>query len=58
MRETGSSQDLSFTSILALVSVLPLFLIGAFAFYQGVVNTIRVLSDKPYKYALSIPFIK
>ena len=37
---------------------LPLILIGFFCFYQGVVNTIRSLSDKPVHYALSIPFVK
>ena len=33
-------------------------LIGFFCFYQGIVNTIRSLSDKPVHYALSIPFVK
>jgi uncharacterized Tic20 family protein/DNA-binding Xre family transcriptional regulator len=37
---------------------LPLILIGLFCTYQGVVNTMRALSDKPVRYALSIPFVK
>jgi hypothetical protein len=40
------------------VSTLPLIAIDILATYQGVVNTVRVLSDKPYKYRLSIPFVK
>jgi len=37
---------------------LPLILIGFFCMYQGVVNAMRALSDKPIHYALSIPFVK
>jgi uncharacterized Tic20 family protein len=37
---------------------LPLIFIGIFCVYQGVVNAMRALSDKPIRYALSIPFIK
>ena len=37
---------------------LPLILIGIFCTYQGVVNAMRALSDKPIHYALSIPFVK
>jgi uncharacterized Tic20 family protein/DNA-binding Xre family transcriptional regulator len=36
----------------------PLILIGLFCMYQGVVNAMRALSDKPIRYALSIPFVK
>jgi uncharacterized Tic20 family protein/DNA-binding Xre family transcriptional regulator len=36
----------------------PLILIGIFCTYQGVVNAMRALSDKPIRYALSIPFVK
>jgi uncharacterized Tic20 family protein/DNA-binding Xre family transcriptional regulator len=45
-------------STLAIFSILPFILIGIFCTYQGVVNTIRSLSDKPVHYALSIPFVK
>jgi transcriptional regulator with XRE-family HTH domain len=44
--------------ILSLLGVLPFILIGIFCTYQGVVNTVRALSDKPVHYALSIPFVK
>ena len=37
---------------------LPLILIGIFCSYEGVVNAMRALSDKPIRYALSIPFVK
>jgi hypothetical protein len=37
---------------------LPLILIGLYCTYQGVVNAMRALSDKPIRYALSIPFVK
>jgi uncharacterized Tic20 family protein/DNA-binding Xre family transcriptional regulator len=37
---------------------VPLILIGLFCTYQGVVNAMRALSDKPVHYALSIPFVK
>jgi uncharacterized Tic20 family protein/DNA-binding Xre family transcriptional regulator len=37
---------------------LPLIAIGIFCTYQGVVNAMRALSDKPVRYALSIPFVK
>ena len=33
-------------------------LIGIFYTYQGVVNAMQALSDKPIHYALSIPFVK
>ena len=36
----------------------PLILIGIFCTYQGVVNAMRSLSDKPVHYPLSIPFVK
>jgi hypothetical protein len=35
-----------------------LILIGIFCTYQGIVNAIRALSDRPIHYALSIPFVK
>ncbi len=45
-------------STLAVFSVLPFIFIGVFCTYQGVVNAMRALSDKPIRYALSIPFVK
>jgi uncharacterized Tic20 family protein len=49
------------TPVFILVTIclpLPLILIGIFCTYQGVVNAMRALSDKPIRYALSIPFVK
>ena len=45
-------------STLAIISILPFLVIGIFCTYQGVVNAMRALSDKPIRYALSIPFVK
>jgi uncharacterized Tic20 family protein len=51
--------QIEFVRIIMLICVpLPLVLIGFFVWYQGIANTIRVLNDKPYKYPLSIQFIK
>lgn len=55
---TQSGGNVEALSAVALLSILPLIAIGIFATYQGVVNTVRVLSDKPYQYRLSIPFVK
>jgi uncharacterized Tic20 family protein len=41
-----------------LAGLLPLIAIGVFTTYQGIANAIRVLADKPYRYPLSIQFIK
>jgi uncharacterized Tic20 family protein len=43
---------------LTLLLPLPLIAIGVFCTYQGVINTIRSLSEKPIRYPLSIPFVK
>jgi uncharacterized Tic20 family protein len=45
-------------STLAIISILPFLIIGIFCTYQGVVNTIRSLSEKPIHYPLSIQFVK
>jgi uncharacterized Tic20 family protein len=45
-------------STLAVFSILPFISIGIFCTYQGVVNAMRALSDKPVRYPLSIPFVK
>jgi uncharacterized Tic20 family protein len=45
-------------STLAILSILPFIFIGIFCTYQGVVNAMRALADKPVRYALSIPFVK
>ncbi|HSQ27813.1 MAG TPA: helix-turn-helix domain-containing protein [Anaerolineales bacterium] len=45
-------------STVAILSILPFMFIGIFCTYQGVVNAMRSLSDKPIRYALTIPFVK
>ncbi len=50
--------NVALMSTLVLISVLPMILIGFFITYQGAVNTLRVLSDKPTRYPLSIKFVK
>ena len=45
-------------STLAILSILPFIFIGIFCTYQGVINAMRALSDKPIHYALSIPFVR
>jgi uncharacterized Tic20 family protein len=54
-----STVQAAFAGILATLCVpLPLICLGIFCVYQGVVNAMRALSDKPIRYALSIPFVK
>ena len=43
---------------IVLLPPLPVIFIGVFCTYQGVVNAIRGLSEKPVRYPLSIPFVK
>lgn len=47
--------------VLSMVSVVDTFLfvvVGLYCLYQGTMNTIRSLNDKPTHYALSIPFVR
>ena len=44
--------------LLTLCAPLPLILLGIFCAFQGVINAIRSLSDKPVHYPLSIAFVK
>ncbi len=55
--ETGGTTDLVYTTIAGL-GALPFIIIGIFSTFQGVVNAGWMLSDKPIKYRLSIPFLK
>lgn len=43
---------------LAVCAPVPLILIGLFCTFQGLINAMRALQDKPIRYALSIPFVK
>lgn len=44
--------------VLTLCAPVPLVLTGLFCTFQGVLNAMRALSDKPIHYPLSIPFVK
>ena len=44
--------------LLTLLTPIPLILIGIFCAFQGVINAMRTLSDKPIHYPLSIPFVR
>jgi uncharacterized Tic20 family protein len=50
-------QNPLFIALLICLPV-PLILIGIFCTYQGVVNAVRALADRPVHYSLSIPFVK
>jgi len=54
--EAGMSMGLF--ELIVLCAPMPMMLIGLFGTYQGVVNAIRALSDRPIHYPLSIPFVK
>jgi uncharacterized Tic20 family protein/DNA-binding XRE family transcriptional regulator len=54
--EAGISMGLF--ELIILCAPMPMMFIGLFGTYQGVVNAIRALSDKPIQYPLSIPFVK
>ena len=43
---------------LALLSLVPPILVGLFCLFEGVINTVWALKDKPIHYALSIPFVR
>jgi len=60
MEETGRTMVDGNPVVMALLICLPLPLImlGIFCTYQGVVNAMRSLADKPVHYPLSIPFVR
>lgn len=43
---------------LSVLDTFAFILVGFYCLYQGTMNTIRALSDRPTHYALSIPFVK
>ena len=51
-------EDSPIYMLIVLGASTPYLLICLFCAYQGVVNAMRALSDKPINYALSIPFVK
>lgn len=44
--------------LLTLCAPIPLIITGLFCTYQGIVNAMRAMSDRPIHYPLSIPFVK
>ena len=54
----ASLEQSPFFLLLIICVPAPLILIGLFCTYQGVVNAMRSLSDKPVHYPLTIPFVK
>jgi uncharacterized Tic20 family protein/DNA-binding Xre family transcriptional regulator len=45
-------------NVFTLLPPLPILFLALFTSYQGVVNTVRALSEKPVHYPLSIPFVR
>ncbi len=54
----NTAEGIPIILLLVLCTPMPLILVGIFCTYQGVVNAMRALSNKPIRYALSIPFVK
>jgi uncharacterized Tic20 family protein/DNA-binding Xre family transcriptional regulator len=57
-RSVDTGLGIGMFEIMILCVPMPMILIGIFSAYQGVVNAMRALSDKPIRYPLSIPFVK
>ena len=57
-RQVDLGLSIGLSEIMLICVPMPMILIGIFCTYQGVVNAMRALSDKPVHYALSIPFVK
>ena len=57
MEPTGSGLS-TIAWVPFVLSVLFLISIGIFTAYEGVANTIRVMTGKQYHYPLSLPFLK
>jgi len=45
-------------NLFMLLLPLPILFIGLFTAYQGIINTVRAVSDRPIRYPLSIQFVK
>lgn len=54
----SAGMNMGLLEVIILCATMPMMFIGLFCTYQGVVNAIRSLADKPIRYALSIPFVK
>jgi uncharacterized Tic20 family protein len=59
MMAQGLDRDAgSLGNVFTLLPPLPILFLALFTSYQGVVNTVRALSEKPVHYPLSIPFVR
>jgi len=56
--QIGTGLHIGIMEIMIICAPAPLILIGIFCTYQGVVNAMRSLSDRPIHYPLTIPFVK
>lgn len=56
--KVSNLENSPFFILLVICVPLPLILIGIFCTWQGVINALRALSDKPIRYRLAIPFLK
>ncbi len=57
-RQVDTGLGIGLTEVMFLCIPAQMILVGIFSTYQGVVNAMRALSDKPVHYMLSIPFVK
>jgi uncharacterized Tic20 family protein len=57
-RQVDIGLSIGLPEIMILCIPTPMILIGIFSTYQGVVNAMRALSNKPIRYPLSIPLVK
>ncbi len=57
MERTGWGPD-DFLVLLPILGLIPFFILGILCLIQGASNTLRVLTDKPPRYRLSITFLK
>ncbi len=55
---TSQNPNFLLSTILVSITILPLISAGIYCFIQGIRNTLRLVTDKPAHYPLSIPFIK
>jgi len=56
--EASNPVGFGMMEIMVVAISLPLFFLGFFTFYQGIKNAVKALNDQPYKYPLSLKFIK
>lgn len=57
-RMLGTSEATIPLRLLVICVPMPLVLTGLFCIFQGIVNAMRAVADRPIHYPLSIPFVK